>query len=84
MDDTKLDLSGEFSLYAKRITITINGIKHDFSEKIPDKVWRLGVGDNINNLNNPHINWKIRCELSKEINKLVNEFLGRQDIQIVL
>ena len=79
-----LELSGEFALYAKRITVTINGVKHDFSEKIPEHIWRIGVGDNINNLNDPNINYRIRCELSREINRLVKEFLGRKDIEIIL
>lgn len=81
----ELDISGNFSLWAKRIIIIVNNVKYDLSKEIPDNIWRLGVPDGKEYLlDHPYVNWKIRTELSKEVNKIVAKMLNRDDIRIIL
>lgn len=57
--------SGEFSVHAGRITMMINGEKHDISNLFPKHSYSHAE------LAHPEINWKIRTEMLKVIRNYV-------------
>ena len=81
MDELKI--TGEYSVYNKTVFVVINGEMFDLSNKIPEHIWRIGVGDNIYNLNNPVISWRIRKKLSKILNGIVRRMLHKRNVRIV-
>ena len=64
----KIDnISGELSVYKKKIIITINEEIHDISNLFPEHNYP------IDKLYEPLINWKIRVKICDVIRKYVSE-----------
>lgn len=57
--------SGNFSVHAKRIILLINQEEHNISELFPKNNYSH------EQLNNPEINWRVRCEMCEIIRNYV-------------
>lgn len=57
--------SGSFSVHGKRILLLINEEEHNISELFPKNNYSH------EQLNNPEINWKVRCEINKVVESYV-------------
>lgn len=77
-----MEYGGNFSVWAKKIVIIIDGVEHDISDRIPNWIWRYKTEGNDNNLNNPVVNWEIRTELARATEKIVKEITGSDDVII--
>jgi len=76
--------AGTFSIWAKKINVTIDDVEYDISDKISDWVWRYKTEGNDNNINNPKTNWEIRKELGKEVTKIVKEITGSNNVHVLM